>query len=104
LTQYPKTTPVSAVASINSTASLLIAIVRALVMEPDQVSVESFTKDGLTILRLKVGGSDLGRVIGKHGRTAQSLRAVIQAVEVKLQHRFQLEIQQELSVLKSGQA
>jgi predicted RNA-binding protein YlqC (UPF0109 family) len=59
---------------------LLLTLARALVEQPDQVDVTEHLEDGGTLLELKVAPGDLGRVIGKKGRTADALRAVLDAV------------------------
>ena len=62
---------------------LLEHIARSLVASPDKVSVEE-EKDGTTvILRLYVDSADMGKVIGRQGRTAKAIRAVIKAAAVK---------------------
>ena len=67
-------------------------IARALVDQPDQVSVHAVTGDHTSVLELKVDPDDLGKVIGKKGRTAKSIRVLLGAVGTKLDHRFSLEI------------
>lgn len=71
---------------------LLEKIAKALVDAPDQVFVEPVEEDGETVLELEVDPNDLGRVIGKHGRTARALRAVLAAAGVKSHKRYALEI------------
>ncbi len=56
---------------------LLLAFARALVDEPRRVSVHESTEDGVVYLDLSVAPPDRGRVIGRHGRTAQALRTVL---------------------------
>ncbi len=48
-----------------------------------------------TVLRLRVAAGDVGKVIGKQGRTARSLRTVLSAASMKLKHRFSLDIVEE---------
>jgi len=67
-------------------------IARALVDQPDQVSVNEVAGEQATVLELKVGPGDLGKVIGKQGRTARSIRTLLGAVGMKLNRRFTLEI------------
>ncbi|OFV97405.1 MAG: RNA-binding protein [Acidobacteria bacterium RIFCSPLOWO2_12_FULL_54_10] len=67
-------------------------IAKALVDEPDQVSVRSIDGEQSTVLELKVAQSDLGKVIGKQGRTARSIRTILGAAGMKLKRRFTLEI------------
>ena len=71
---------------------LLEHVTRALVDAPDQVSVNQVDEDGETVLELTVAESDLGRVIGKSGRTARALRTLISAAGIKTQKRYALEI------------
>ncbi|MBC7924878.1 MAG: KH domain-containing protein [Bryobacteraceae bacterium] len=71
---------------------LVEGIARALVDEPDHVTVNEVAGEQATILELKVGPGDLGKVIGKQGRTARSIRTLLGAVGMKLNRRFTLEI------------
>jgi predicted RNA-binding protein YlqC (UPF0109 family) len=71
---------------------LLEHVTRALVDAPDQVSVNQVDEDGETVLELTVAESDLGRVIGKSGRTARALRTLISAAGIKAHKRYALEI------------
>ena len=72
--------------------SLLREIARALVDDPDAVAVEAVEHDESTILRLQVSEADIGKVIGKQGRTAHSLRTILSAVSTKYHHRYSLDI------------
>ncbi len=71
---------------------LVEAIARALVDLPDQVSVRAVEGEQATILELRVAPSDLGKVIGKQGRTARSMRTILGAAGMKLKKRYTLEI------------
>jgi predicted RNA-binding protein YlqC (UPF0109 family) len=71
---------------------LVEEIAKVLVEDPGQVSVEAVDEDQATVLELRVGSSDLGRVIGRQGRTAKSIRAILDAAGAKLHKRFALEI------------
>jgi len=71
---------------------LVEMIAKALVDESDQVSVRSIDGEQSTVLELKVAQSDLGKVIGKQGRTARSIRTILGAAGMKLKRRFTLEI------------
>jgi hypothetical protein len=71
---------------------LLEQVARALVDAPDQVSVNAVDEDGETILELTVAESDLGRVIGKSGRTARALRTLLSAAGIKAHKRYSVEI------------
>lgn len=67
-------------------------IAKALVDLPDQVSVREVEGEQATLLELRVAPSDLGKVIGKQGRTARSIRTLLGAAGMKLNRRFTLEI------------
>ena len=71
---------------------LIEAIAKALVDNPDQVAVSAVEGEQVTVLELRVHPSDLGKVIGKQGRTARSIRTILNAAGVKLKKRFTLEI------------
>jgi hypothetical protein len=72
--------------------ALVEQIARALVDEPAQVSVQSVDGEQVTVLELRVAPNDLGKVIGKQGRTARSIRTILSAAGMKLRKRFTLEI------------
>ena len=66
---------------------------KALVDEPEKVSVNVVPGEGEnSVLELRVAPGDLGKVIGKQGRTARSMRTILGAAGMKLQRRFTLEI------------
>lgn len=67
-------------------------IARALVDRPEQVEVSEVDGDEGTTLELRVAPEDLGKVIGKRGRTARALRTLLEASGMKLKKRFDLEI------------
>ena len=71
---------------------LIEDIAKALVDLPDEVVVKSIDGEQTTVLELKVAPSDLGKVIGKQGRTARSIRTILGAAGMKLNRRFTLEI------------
>jgi predicted RNA-binding protein YlqC (UPF0109 family) len=71
---------------------LMIEIVQALVDDPAAVKVEAIADGDTTVLRLEVAANDLGKVIGKQGRTARSLRTILGAASMKFKHRFALDI------------
>jgi len=71
---------------------LVLEIVQALVDQPDDISVELIENSESSILRVRVAPQDIGKVIGKQGRTARSLRTILGAASMKLQHRFSLDI------------
>jgi predicted RNA-binding protein YlqC (UPF0109 family) len=71
---------------------LIVGLAKALVDSPDSVVVEVLDQPTATVLRLHVAASDIGKVIGKQGRTARSIRTILSAASMKLQHRFSLDI------------
>jgi len=71
---------------------LVEEIAKALVDLPDEVVVREVQGEQTTVLELRVAPSDLGKVIGKQGRTARSVRTLLGAVGMKLNRRFTLEI------------
>jgi uncharacterized protein len=71
---------------------LVEQIAKALVDEPEQVSVQCVDGEQGTVLELRVAPGDLGKVIGKQGRTARSIRTILGAAGMKLHKRFVLEI------------
>ena len=71
---------------------LISYIVKALVDQPDEVSVTEIKGDNTSVLELKVAKSDMGKVIGKQGRNAQALRTIMGAAAGKTRRRYVLEI------------
>jgi predicted RNA-binding protein YlqC (UPF0109 family) len=71
---------------------LIEYIAQALVDHPEQVSVRTLEGNQTSVLELSVAKEDVGKVIGKQGRTAQSMRVLLNAVSSKLNKRFVLEI------------
>ena len=71
---------------------LIEFIARAIVDEPKEVSVNLIEGEKSTILELSVAADDLGKVIGKHGRIAKSMRAILSASATKTGKRVVLEI------------
>jgi predicted RNA-binding protein YlqC (UPF0109 family) len=71
---------------------LVMDIAKALVDIPDEVEVREVSGEQVTVLELRVAPSDLGKVIGKQGRTARSIRTLLSAAGMKLNRRFTLEI------------
>ena len=67
-------------------------IVRALVDHPEEVEVTEVEGEHALILELKVAKTDFGKVIGRHGRTAQSIRTILSAASGKAKKRIVLEI------------
>ena len=71
---------------------IIETIAQALVDQPDFVTVTEIDGTYTSILELKVAKSDIGKVIGKHGRTAGALRTILSAVSAKAKKRTVLEI------------
>jgi predicted RNA-binding protein YlqC (UPF0109 family) len=71
---------------------LVEEIAKALVDIPEEVSVREVQGEQVTVLELRVAPSDLGKVIGRQGRTARSIRTLLGAAGMKLNRRFTLEI------------
>jgi predicted RNA-binding protein YlqC (UPF0109 family) len=81
---------------------LILEIVQALVDQPEDVSVETVNDRDSTVLRLRVAHQDIGKVIGKQGRTARSLRTILGAASMKLHHRFALDILEDSETPRNG--
>ena len=71
---------------------LIVEIAKALVDVPDEVAVNEVEGEQTTVYELRVAASDIGKVIGKQGRTARSIRALLGAAGTKLNRRLTLEI------------
>ena len=71
---------------------LISVMAKALVDKPDEVEIKEIEGDVTTILELKVAKDDLGKVIGKQGKTAHAMRAILNATATKLKKRAVLEI------------
>ena len=71
---------------------LLELIAKALVDNPEAISVTQIDGEQTSVLELRVAQDDLGKVIGKQGRTARAIRTILGAAGMKLRKRFVLEI------------
>ncbi|HOA29017.1 MAG TPA: KH domain-containing protein [Candidatus Cloacimonadota bacterium] len=71
---------------------LIEFMVKALVDDPSEVSITEINGDKITLYELRVAKSDIGKVIGKRGRTAGAIRTIINAVSTKQGKRAELEI------------
>ncbi len=71
---------------------LIYYIAQALVDQPDQVAVSEIEGNQTSVLELKVAKEDLGKVIGKQGRTARAMRTILGAASAKIRKRTVLEI------------
>ena len=74
---------------------LIDYIAKALVDNPDEVTVTEVEGDQTSVLELKVAKEDLGKVIGKQGRTARAMRTILNASSAKVKKRTVLEIVEE---------
>jgi uncharacterized protein len=75
-----------------SLKEVIETVVKALVDYPDEVAVTEIDGEATTVLELRVAPQDLGKVIGKQGRTARAMRTLLRAAGMKLKKRFVLEI------------
>jgi len=72
---------------------VVLCLVRPLVQRPERVRAEEFDEDdGTAVVELTVAPDDRGRVIGRHGRTADALRTIMDAVARRRDERWELEI------------
>ena len=71
---------------------LIELLARALVDEPDHVEVREIDEGDATLLELRVAPDDIGKVIGKQGRTARAMRTILSAASTKINKRSVLEI------------
>ena len=75
-----------------SMKDLVTYIAKALVDEPDKVEVTEVEGEQTSVIELKVAKEDLGKVIGKQGRTARAMRTILSAASTKIRKRSVLEI------------
>ncbi len=75
-----------------SVVELMTALARSLVDKPEEVLINEVPSETVTLLRLSVDPTDVGKIIGQQGRTARSLRTLLGAISVKYRHRYSLEI------------
>ncbi|MCX5911145.1 MAG: KH domain-containing protein [Deltaproteobacteria bacterium] len=71
---------------------LIRYIAKALVDNPEAVEVSEVEREQTSVIELKVAKEDLGKVIGKQGRTARAMRAILSAASTKIRKRAMLEI------------
>jgi len=86
------TEPLESSDPLSEMQALVREIARALVDDVDAVRVEAVLDQDIVVLRLQVSPSDVGKVIGKQGRTARSLRTILGAASMKYRRRFALDI------------
>lgn len=73
---------------------LLETIAKALVDNPDEVNVNQIEKESTIVLELTVAKDDIGKVIGKQGKIARAIRAVVKAASIKENKKVMVEIMQ----------
>ena len=71
---------------------LLALMARALVDRPEEVRVDTKDEDGATVLELHVDGDDVGKIIGKQGRTVRALRTILDAAGARHEQRYEVEV------------
>jgi predicted RNA-binding protein YlqC (UPF0109 family) len=71
---------------------LIEYIAKALVDKPDEVAVKEIEGEHTSVIELKVAKEDLGKIIGKQGRTARAMRTILSAASTKIKKRSLLEI------------
>ena len=71
---------------------LILMIAKSLVDKPDEVGLQEVIGEKTTVLELRVAKEDLGKVIGKQGKTARAMRTILNATATKLKKRAVLEI------------
>lgn len=71
---------------------LVESVAKALVESPDEVAVREVPEDGEIVVELAVAPADMGKIIGRQGRTARSLRTLVTAASEKFRKRYSLEI------------
>ncbi len=83
-------------AEMTGDMTLLVAqIAQAIVDVPDQVQVAAIEDGDVMVLELRVAPTDIGKIIGRQGRTIKSMRTLVGAASLKLQQRYELEIIEE---------
>jgi hypothetical protein len=79
----------------NAMKDLVLYLAKSLVNHPDEVEVKEIQGETAAILELRVAKDDLGRIIGKQGRTAKSIRTLLNAVASRTNRKVVLEIVEE---------
>jgi len=75
--------------------NLILIIAKSLVDKPDEVELKEILGEKMTVFELHVAKDDVGKVIGKHGKTARAIRVILNATATKLKKRAVLEIIEE---------
>ena len=86
------TNPSGAPKQLSELSKMIEYMARMLVDLPDQVEMNEITGENTTVIELKVAKEDLGKIIGKQGRTARALRTILNGASTKLRKRTVLEI------------
>ena len=89
-TSHPETTAETKAAP--DARLLMEQVVKMLVDEPGEVIVDEFPEKGITVFELVVAPDDIGKVIGKSGRTVRALRTLLDAVGAKQGRRYELDV------------
>ena len=71
---------------------LIEFVARSLVDNPDEVKTRTYDRDQSTVIELEVAPADLGKVIGRQGRTARAFRVLLNAAGQKMRRRYSLDI------------
>ena len=74
---------------------LVRVMARAVAENPDEVEVESFEEDGVMVMELSVAPDDVGKVIGRQGRTVRSMRVILEAASADMDLPHELDIVEE---------
>jgi predicted RNA-binding protein YlqC (UPF0109 family) len=77
---------------VDSLENLLLILARSLVEEPEKVEVSGTETDSRVDLELRVAPEDMGKIIGRQGRTIRAIRTVVKAASVKLGKRVSVEV------------
>lgn len=85
-------TPTHQDPTIASMVQLVMSIARSLVDAPDEISVEALEEGDGVLLRLTIPAGDVGKLLGRQGRTARSLRTVLTAASIKAKQNYTLDI------------
>jgi uncharacterized protein len=71
---------------------LVEQIAKALVDKPDKVQVRAIEGEWVTVFEISADPSDIGKIVGKHGRTVGSIRTILDAVSMKIKRRLKVEV------------
>jgi len=88
--------------SMKEAKDLTLAMARQLVENPEAVEVDSSTTGSATVMLLKVAKQDLGRVIGKNGRTIDAIRVILSTIAAKSRHQIVFDVREAASNERAG--